>query len=75
VNLVLAIHSFVLFRGQAVAFLYVLGNNDIGDFQVTVITSTVLLGLSVLDMIYRQTRTTDVAMVDWERPHQVRVTA
>lgn len=71
VALVLSIHSFVVFRGQATAFLYVLGNRELEEFHITVISAVVLLGWSVIYLIYRQTRMTDVAMVDWERPQQV----
>lgn len=71
VSLVLSIHSFVLFKGQTASFLYIIRNEDLERFRLTVISGAVLLGWSVLDMIYQQTQLVDVGMVDWERPQQV----
>ena len=71
VAFVLALHSFVVFRGQAASFLYVIGNNKLEDLRITIIVSAVLLSWAVVDMVYRQTMLTDIALVDWERPQQV----
>lgn len=75
VAMVLSLHSFVLFRGQKTSFLYAIPNAELEDFRITVILSACGLGLSVLHMLHVQTRTTDVALVDWERPQQVCCTA
>jgi Meckelin (Transmembrane protein 67) len=71
VALVLALHSFVVFKGQAASFLFVIRNEDLSKLRVTIITAAVLLAWAVADMVYRQTMATDIAMIDWERPQQV----
>jgi hypothetical protein len=72
VALVLSLHAFVLFKGQKDSFLYVIPNAALRDLRLTVILAAVFLGWSVLWTIYCQTRLTDLAMIDWERPQQVR---
>ena len=69
--LVLAAHSFVVFKGQAATFLYTISNEDLGRLRATIIAAACVLGWAVCHMIYRQTFTTDIALVDWERPQQV----
>lgn len=71
VALVLALHAFVLFKGQQDSFLYVIPNAALGDLRLTIILAAVFLGWSVLYTIYCQTMHTDIAMIDWERPQQV----
>jgi Meckelin (Transmembrane protein 67) len=71
VALVLSIHAFVLFKGQKDSFLYVIPNAALQDLRLAIILAAVFLGWSVLWTIYCQTRLTDVAMIDWERPQQV----
>lgn len=71
VSLVLSLHAFVLFKGQKDSFLYVIPNAALEDLRLTIILAAVFLGWSVLYTIYCQTRLTDVAMIDWERPQQV----
>ena len=72
VALVLSLHAFVLFKGQRDSFLYVVPNAALADLRLTIILAAVFLGWSVVYTIYCQTRLTDVAMIDWERPQQVR---
>lgn len=72
VALVLAVHSFVLFRGQSASFLYLLPNSALERFRETALAAALLLGYSVLDLVYRQTHEADVALVDWELPEPVR---
>lgn len=72
VAMVLALHSFVVFQGQKTSFLYAIPNDSLSDFRITVVLSAFGLGLAVVHMVYVQTQVTDVALVDWERPQQVR---
>lgn len=73
VALVLSIHAFVLFKGQKSSFMYIIPNADLGELRLTIILAAVFLGWSVLYTIYAQTRLTDIALIDWERPQQVRL--
>jgi Meckelin (Transmembrane protein 67) len=73
VALVLSVHSFVLFKGQKASFMYVLPNDELEAFRTTIIVGVVGLTWALLNMIYAQTQTLDIAMVDWERPQQVRL--
>jgi hypothetical protein len=71
VALVLSIHAFVLFKGQKSAFMFVLPNSALRELRLTIVLAAALLGWSVLYTIYAQTRLTDIALIDWERPRQV----
>jgi hypothetical protein len=71
VALVIAIHSFVLFKGQQSSFIYMLDNDALEPFRLTVILAAAALGWSVIYIIYEQTQATDIAFIDWERPQQV----
>ena len=64
---VIAVHALVVFKGQKAAFLFLMSDSHIEPFTSTVIAASVLLGWSVLNMIYQQTQMTDYSMVDWEQ--------
>lgn len=72
VTLVLALQSFFVFQWQVAAFTFVPPNEQLQRLRATAISATAMLAYAVLDMLHRQAVQTDIALIDWERPQQVR---